>query len=104
MATVHTLNVPIEAPAIPPLRPRPTLLTVRRVSASRWSVTSRDGRLGGTFRTQEAALHYAREEAVALPRAVLVIFGERGVTLSEIYEAHARVRVSAVAATRTRAA
>lgn len=91
-------------PTLPSLRARPTLLTVRLVSPARWSVASRDGRLGGIFTTQKAALHYAREEAAALPRAVLVLFGDDGLTVSETYEAHARVRVSAVAVPRARAA
>jgi hypothetical protein len=86
------------------VRRRPALLTLRRHSATHWSVTSRDGRLGGTFTTQKAALHYAREEATALPRAVLVVFGEGGLTVSETYEAHARVKVSAIAAPHARAA
>lgn len=101
------LGVPSVAgqPAALQPRARPTLLTVRLVSPIRWIVTSRDGRLGGTFTTQKAALHYAREEATALPRAVLVVFGDDGLTVSETYEAHARVRVvTAVAAPHARAA
>jgi hypothetical protein len=104
MSTAQTLNVSLDTPAESPMRPRPALLTLRRISATHWSVTSGDGRLGGTFRTQDAALHYAREEAIALPRAVLVIFGDAGVTLSETYEAHERVRASAVEVARSRAA
>ena len=91
-------------PAVFLPRTRPALLTVRHESPMRWSVASRDGRLGGTFTTQKAALHYAREEAAALPRAVLVVFGDDGRAVSETYEAHARVRVSAVAASHARAA
>ena len=61
---------------------------------------------GGNVRApdEELALHYAREEAMTLPRAVLVVFGDDGLTVSETYEAHARVRVSAVAASHARAA
>jgi len=101
MASVPSLAI---QPATLPPRTRPALLTVRHVSPTRWSVASRDGRLGGMFTTQKAALHYAREEAAALPRAVLVVFGDGGLTVSETYEAHARVRVTAVAAPQARAA
>ena len=59
MASVQTVE---PEPTLPSLPARPTLLTVRHVSPAHWSVTSRDGRLGGTFMTQKAALHYAREE------------------------------------------
>lgn len=105
MIAVQTLNAPVNRPrAKAPTRTRPALLSLRRVSATQWRVASRDGRLGGVFRSHEAALHYAREEAIALPRAVLVIFGDANRVVSETYEAHARVRVSAVRAVRARAA
>jgi hypothetical protein len=92
-----------DVPDLPP-RPRSTLLTLRHVSPTCWSVTSGDGHLGGTFTTQKAALHYAREEALSLPRAVLVVFGDDGLAVSETYEAHARVRVAAIATPHARAA
>lgn len=91
-------------PATMPPRLRPTLLTVRHLSPTRWSVVSCDCRRGGTFTTHKAALHYAREEAAVLPRAVLVVFRDDGLTISETYEAHERVKVSAIAAPGTRAA
>jgi hypothetical protein len=80
------------------------LISGRPATESQWLVASRDGRLGGTFRTREAALHYARDEAIALPRAVVVIFERTGTATSETYEGHERVRVSAIQATRAQAA
>lgn len=98
MSTRQTPNVPARA------RLRPTLLTLRHVAPLRWSVSSSNGRLGGTFTTQKAALRYARDEASVLPRAVLVVFGDDGLAVCETYEAHTRVQVSAIAAPRSRAA
>jgi hypothetical protein len=85
-------------------RLRPVLISVRATAAGHWLVASRDGRRGGTFKTRDAALHYARDEAIALLRAVVVIFEPAGLATSETYEGHARVRVSSIPLTSTKAA
>ena len=77
-------------------RLRPTLISVRAMAPGNWHVTSRDGRFGGMFKSRDAALHYARDEAVAQPRAVVVIFDVTGLATCETYDGHERVRVSAI--------
>ncbi len=85
--------------------PRPTLITVRATARGQWHVTSNGDRFGGTFRTREAALYYARHEAVALPRAEVVVFEvtDAGAP-SETYGRQTGVRVPAIRPTQSRAA
>jgi hypothetical protein len=85
-------------------RLRPALISVRATAPGDWHVTSRDGRLGGTFTSRESALRCARDAAIAVPRAVVVIFEVTGLATCETYEGHACVRVSAIPPTQGRAA
>jgi hypothetical protein len=105
MSTLQNVRVPVRNVVhLHQPRVRPVLIRVLPGAAGHWLVASRDGRLGGTFKTREAALHYARDEAIALPRAIVVIFGHTGLATSEVYEGYSRVRVSAILPARAAAA
>ncbi|MDM9629372.1 hypothetical protein QTL95_26135 [Rhizobium sp. S152] len=50
-------------PSIEPLqRQRPARFTVGKDSNGRWVVDDREGRVGGVFISEHAALHFAAEE------------------------------------------
>ena len=57
----------------PDLSSQPVVVTVEPLRPGVWLVRSSDDRFGGTFLCPKVALKFAREEASALPNAVMVV-------------------------------
>lgn len=83
----------------PPVAPDPRhaeafsdrcVLTVDAASDGLWYVSSGDQRVGGVFKSRKAALHFAHDEGVALPQAVVVTH-EGDLTIREEFLDHTRV-------------
>jgi hypothetical protein len=77
MSTLEDRLSAISRPRFPPsnLSSASILVTVEVVRPGVWLVRSSDDRFGGTFLCPKAAQKFAREEAKAVPHAIMLVKG-----------------------------